>query len=65
MFVPPYSPFLNLIEEFWSKVKSSIKRYALEADDNLTDRIITSIRNMASLVALNVAKIKLTFDDHY
>lgn len=65
MFVPPYSPFLNLIEEFWSKMKFGIKRYALKADDNLTDRIVSSIRNMASLVTLNVAKIKLTFDDHY
>lgn len=26
IYLPPYSPELNLIEQFWSVVKSSVKR---------------------------------------
>lgn len=39
LFMPPYSPFLNPIEECWSKVKKNIKRNPLEKDDRLSDRI--------------------------
>jgi transposase len=35
---PPYPPFLNPIEEFWSKVKAGVRRNALTADDRLSDR---------------------------
>ncbi|CEP15026.1 hypothetical protein [Parasitella parasitica] len=36
LFMPPYSPFLNPIEECWSKIKSNIKRNPLDKADNLT-----------------------------
>ncbi|KAG2212586.1 hypothetical protein INT47_000562 [Mucor saturninus] len=39
LFMPPYSPFLNLIEECWSKIKSNIKRNPLDKADNLTSRL--------------------------
>ncbi|CEP06835.1 hypothetical protein [Parasitella parasitica] len=39
VYLPPYSPFLNPIEEFWSKVKYHIKRTALDTNDTLTPRI--------------------------
>jgi hypothetical protein len=39
LYLPPYSPFLNPIEEFWSKVKAGVRRNALTADDQLSDRI--------------------------
>lgn len=43
-YLPPYSPFLNPIALFWSKVKGSIRRDCLTVDDNLTTRIIDSVK---------------------
>ncbi|KAI8882214.1 hypothetical protein K501DRAFT_187167 [Backusella circina FSU 941] len=37
--MPPYSPFLNPIEECWSKIKSNIKRNPLDEADTLTSRL--------------------------
>ncbi|KAG0737799.1 hypothetical protein G6F57_011932 [Rhizopus arrhizus] len=39
LFMPPYSPFLNLIEECWSKIKKNIRRNPLDKVDHLTPRI--------------------------
>jgi transposase len=44
LYLPPYSPFLNPIEEFWSKVKAGVRRNALTADDRLSDRICESVQ---------------------
>jgi transposase len=46
LYLPPYSPFLNPIEEFWSKVKASVRRNALTADDQLSDRICESVQKV-------------------
>ncbi|KAG2195256.1 hypothetical protein INT47_007985 [Mucor saturninus] len=46
VYLPPYSPFLNPIEEFWSKVKSGIKRNPLDTGDHLTPRIMESVTNV-------------------
>ena len=46
-YLPPYSPFLHPIEEFWSKVKAGVRRNALTADDRLSDRICESVQRMA------------------
>lgn len=42
IYLPPYSPFLNPIEEFWSKVKAGVRRTPLTTDNRLTDRICES-----------------------
>ena len=42
VYLPPYSPFLNPIEEFWSKVKAGVRRDGLTKDDNLSSRITES-----------------------
>ncbi|KAG0786127.1 hypothetical protein G6F29_008150 [Rhizopus arrhizus] len=42
VYLPPYSPFLNHIEEFWSKVKFGIKRAPFDTGDTLTPRIMES-----------------------
>jgi transposase len=42
VYLPPYSPFLNAIEECWGKIKGSIRRDGLTMDDNLSQRIIES-----------------------
>jgi transposase len=39
LYMPPYSPFLNPIEECWAKIKANIKRNPLSKDDQLSDRI--------------------------
>jgi transposase len=39
-----YSPFLNPIEEFWSKVKAEVRKNALTTDDILSDRICESVQ---------------------
>lgn len=46
LYLPPYSPFLNPIEEFWSKVKAGIRRNALKADDKLADQICDSVNKV-------------------
>ena len=40
--LPPYRPFLNPIEEFWSKLKADVKRELLTKDDTLAPRITNS-----------------------
>lgn len=38
-YLPPYSPFLNPIEEFWAKVKTGVRRDCLTVKGNLSERI--------------------------
>ncbi|KAG1222336.1 hypothetical protein G6F35_005370 [Rhizopus arrhizus] len=47
VYLPPYSPFLNPIELFWSKVKGGIRRDCLNANDNLSTRIIESAKTVS------------------
>ncbi|KAG1054515.1 hypothetical protein G6F43_003481 [Rhizopus delemar] len=42
VYLTPYSPELNPIEDFWSIVKSKVKRHALKDTETLTSRIIES-----------------------
>ncbi|ORE19892.1 hypothetical protein BCV71DRAFT_176793, partial [Rhizopus microsporus] len=42
----PYSPFLNLIELFWSKLKANVKRDYLSSTDNLSFRITKSAKQV-------------------
>jgi transposase len=44
LYLPPWSPFLNPIEEFWSKVKAGVRRCSLTEGDSLTPRILESTR---------------------
>ncbi|KAG1444528.1 hypothetical protein G6F46_012435 [Rhizopus delemar] len=39
VYLPPYSPELNTIEQFWSKLKYTIKREELLDVDTLFSRI--------------------------
>ena len=43
-YLPPYSPFLNPIELFWSKFKDGIRRDCLPVDGNLSARTIESAK---------------------
>ncbi|KAG2209301.1 hypothetical protein INT46_003970 [Mucor plumbeus] len=42
VYLPPYSPELNPIENFWSVVKSKVKRHSLKNTETLTSRIVES-----------------------
>lgn len=42
VYLPLYSPELNPIEQFWSAVKSKVKRHLLKDTETLTTRIIES-----------------------
>ncbi|KAI7876055.1 hypothetical protein K492DRAFT_135768 [Lichtheimia hyalospora FSU 10163] len=39
LYLPPYSPELNPIEQFWSVCKSKLKREKLLDDETLSSRI--------------------------
>ncbi|KAG2195432.1 hypothetical protein INT46_008465 [Mucor plumbeus] len=42
VYLPSYSPELNPIENFWSIVKSKVKRHSLKDTETLTSRIVES-----------------------
>jgi transposase len=44
LYLPPYSPFLNPIEELCSKIKAGVSRIALTADDRLRHRLCESVQ---------------------
>jgi hypothetical protein len=48
IFLHPYSPLLSLIELFWSKLKTGVKRDCLAAEDNLSQRTIESSKKVTS-----------------
>ncbi|CDH61598.1 hypothetical protein RO3G_03680 [Lichtheimia corymbifera JMRC:FSU:9682] len=39
LFLPPYSPFLNPIEECWAKIKKQVRKTPLSSNDSLATRI--------------------------
>jgi transposase len=43
-YFPPYSPFLNAIEEAWAKIKAGIIRKPFDDCDSLTPRLIESCK---------------------
>jgi transposase len=46
LYLPPYSPYLNPIEELWAKIKAGIRRNELRADERLSNRICESVRKV-------------------
>ncbi|KAG1249600.1 hypothetical protein G6F68_013235 [Rhizopus microsporus] len=48
LFMPPYSPFLNPIEECWAKIKSNIKRNPLDTNSKLTPRIVEACQSVTA-----------------
>jgi transposase len=63
VYLPPYSPFLNPIELFWSKVKAGVKRDCLTATDNLSARIIESAKQVTVEDCHNWIKHSVSFFD--
>ncbi|ORE07602.1 hypothetical protein BCV72DRAFT_205311, partial [Rhizopus microsporus var. microsporus] len=48
LFMLPYSPFLNPIEECWSKIKAYVRRNPLFSLDTLTPRIQSACRSLTT-----------------
>lgn len=48
VFLPPYSPFLNPIEEFWAKLKANIRPNPLSSNDRLTPKILEAGRRVSA-----------------
>lgn len=46
IYLPPYSPELNPIEQFWSVCKSKLKREKLLKEETLTSRITEACNNI-------------------
>ncbi|KAG1471174.1 hypothetical protein G6F56_002274 [Rhizopus delemar] len=51
VYLPPYSPELNPIEDFWTIVKSKVKRYALKDTETL---IIYPLKNLFDDVQIEI-----------
>ncbi len=62
-YLPPYLPFLNPIELFWSKVKGSIMRDCLTIEDNLTIRIIELAKKVSFNDCVNWIRHSYLFFD--
>ncbi|KAG0747318.1 hypothetical protein G6F57_006497 [Rhizopus arrhizus] len=52
-YLPPYSPFLNPIELFWSKIKGNIRRDYLSADNNFSLRITEATKTVTQEDCVN------------
>ena len=63
LFMPPYSPFLNPIEECWSKIKKNTRRHQLSKLDQLTPRIAAACASVTVEDCQGWIRHSLTFWD--
>ena len=61
VYLPPYSPFLNPIKEFWSKVKFGVKRAPFDTGDTLTLRIMESCSKVTQEDCIGWIKHSVSF----
>lgn len=54
MYLPPYSPELNPIKQFWALAQGKMRRYRLKNEENLPQRIAALVIFMTFLDTLNV-----------
>ncbi len=47
MYLPPYSPDLNPIEQMWSKVKSILRKIQANTFDDLINAINTALNSIS------------------
>ncbi|KAG0754563.1 hypothetical protein G6F57_006105 [Rhizopus arrhizus] len=48
IFLPPYSPELNTIEQFWALVKHKVRREKLQDTETLQDRIVDAANEVTT-----------------
>jgi transposase len=56
MYLPPYSPELNPIENFWSVVKNSVKTSAFQKTEDLKTRISEASEYISRKTLHNIAQ---------
>ena len=61
LYLPPYTPFLNPIEQFWSQIKAGIRTKVVTAHDRLSDRICESVQQWPELTAKRLFDIRYLF----
>lgn len=47
LFLPPYSPMLNPIEECWAKIKAEVRKTPLKKNELVSDLIEEAARNIS------------------
>lgn len=67
IYLPPYSPELNTIEDFWSVVKNSVKRSVFQETEGLKTRISeanesVSIKTLHNIAQKSVENFQKCFD---
>lgn len=54
VYLPPYLPELNPIEQFWALVKGKVKRHKLEGAETLQDRVIDAANGVSIQYLQNI-----------
>jgi transposase len=54
VYLPPYSPELNPIEQFWALIKGKVKRHKLEGAETLQDRVIDAANEVPTQHLQNI-----------
>lgn len=47
VYMPPYTPFLNPIEEYWSKLKASLSRNRFKDGEKVSDRVTKAAKTIS------------------
>lgn len=55
VYLPPYSPELNPIEQFWALIKARVKRQKLQDTETLEARIVDAVYNIPTKYLHNIA----------
>jgi transposase len=55
MYLPPYSPELNPIEQFWAILKGKLKRHKLLTEEKMSDRIAEACNAIPAEILYNFA----------
>ena len=63
MYLPTYSPFLNPIEEMWSKIKMHVRQNEISEKDTLIPRIDVAARTVTISDCEGWIKHSLSFFD--
>lgn len=58
-FLPPYSPFLNPIEERWSKIKGEVRKTPVGKNEILADKIEEAADKIISCVNRKIDEVRI------
>ena len=58
IFLPPYSPELNLVERLWQDIKAKFFQHALESIEDMQDKITQILRNYTKAAIAQITNFK-------